>query len=390
MGAGASAPRTTPWAPARPAPITCSSANPVPTVPCPALESVVERATWWAEIFETPCVAYARRVSRPSRRSPRRGRNSSRSAMRSGRIRTAPPAAVAAAAESATPGGFGADARRPGSSARRSSRLSADRRRHAAQPDLAYGAYQRGLYNRGVPRGDLRLEKNNDDAAAMTLLGELYNQGLGVPSSPTKAAEWYRLAAPARRRPGARVTRPDGARRARHGEEPGAGPRLARRGRRQGQPRGELQSGAHPAHQRRGGGCRAAPSSCCGWPPTRNCRTRSMLSACCTSRVAASPRDPDRSRLAVRARGAERLSVGDVEYAILLFNGDGVPGTKARRRIISAAPPPRAMPSRKTVSRACWSPDAACRSTRSTPPRGTFSRSDKGFPTLGSTMRCAT
>ncbi|HYI91036.1 MAG TPA: thiamine phosphate synthase [Beijerinckiaceae bacterium] len=25
----------------------------------PALEAVVERATWWAEIFETPCVAYA-------------------------------------------------------------------------------------------------------------------------------------------------------------------------------------------------------------------------------------------------------------------------------------------------------------------------------------------
>jgi thiamine-phosphate pyrophosphorylase len=25
----------------------------------PALESVIERAAWWAEIFETPCVAYA-------------------------------------------------------------------------------------------------------------------------------------------------------------------------------------------------------------------------------------------------------------------------------------------------------------------------------------------
>jgi hypothetical protein len=29
----------------------------------------------------------------------------------------------------------------------------------------------------------------------MTLLGELYNQGLGVAQDPTKAAEWYRLAA---------------------------------------------------------------------------------------------------------------------------------------------------------------------------------------------------
>jgi thiamine-phosphate pyrophosphorylase len=29
----------------------------------PALESVVERAAWWAEIFETPCVVYAPRLS---------------------------------------------------------------------------------------------------------------------------------------------------------------------------------------------------------------------------------------------------------------------------------------------------------------------------------------
>lgn len=28
----------------------------------PALESVVERVAWWAEIFETPCVAYAPRL----------------------------------------------------------------------------------------------------------------------------------------------------------------------------------------------------------------------------------------------------------------------------------------------------------------------------------------
>ena len=44
---------------ARPGPITCSSASRVPTGPCPSLESVVERAAWWAEIFETPCVAFA-------------------------------------------------------------------------------------------------------------------------------------------------------------------------------------------------------------------------------------------------------------------------------------------------------------------------------------------
>ncbi len=33
--------------------------EPRPDGSLPALESVAERAAWWAEIFETPCVAYA-------------------------------------------------------------------------------------------------------------------------------------------------------------------------------------------------------------------------------------------------------------------------------------------------------------------------------------------
>jgi thiamine-phosphate pyrophosphorylase len=33
--------------------------EPRPDSSLPSLESVVERAAWWAEIFETPCVAYA-------------------------------------------------------------------------------------------------------------------------------------------------------------------------------------------------------------------------------------------------------------------------------------------------------------------------------------------
>ncbi len=66
---------------------------------------------------------------------------------------------------------------------------------HAAEPDLAYGAYQRGLYLTAFREATLRLEKNNNDAAAMTLLGELYNQGLGVAVDPKKASDWYRLAA---------------------------------------------------------------------------------------------------------------------------------------------------------------------------------------------------
>jgi uncharacterized protein len=63
------------------------------------------------------------------------------------------------------------------------------------EPDLAYGAYQRGQYFAAVREATARLDRNPDDAAAMTLLGELHNQGLGVRQDPAKAAEWYRLAA---------------------------------------------------------------------------------------------------------------------------------------------------------------------------------------------------
>ena len=65
----------------------------------------------------------------------------------------------------------------------------------APEPDLAYGAYQRGLYVTALKEATARLERNPEDAAAMTLLGELYNQGLGVTQDPRKAADWYRLAA---------------------------------------------------------------------------------------------------------------------------------------------------------------------------------------------------
>ena len=60
--------------------------------------------------------------------------------------------------------------------------------------DLAYGAYQRGLYVSALKHATARVEANRNDAAAMTLLGELYAQGLAVPQNFTEAASWYRLA----------------------------------------------------------------------------------------------------------------------------------------------------------------------------------------------------
>jgi TPR repeat protein len=63
------------------------------------------------------------------------------------------------------------------------------------EPDVAYGAYQRGLYATAFREAMARIGRDPDDAPAMTLVGELHNQGLGLRQDPEKAAEWYRLAA---------------------------------------------------------------------------------------------------------------------------------------------------------------------------------------------------
>lgn len=67
----------------------------------------------------------------------------------------------------------------------------------AAAPvvDIAYGAYQTGHYRRAQAEALKRIEANNNDAAAMTLLGELYRQGFGIPADQKVATEWYEQAA---------------------------------------------------------------------------------------------------------------------------------------------------------------------------------------------------
>jgi TPR repeat protein len=64
----------------------------------------------------------------------------------------------------------------------------------AGEPDSAYGAFQRGLYLTAFHEATKRIDEKNDPKA-MTLLGELYADGLGVPNDDKKAEEWYRLAA---------------------------------------------------------------------------------------------------------------------------------------------------------------------------------------------------
>jgi uncharacterized protein len=61
------------------------------------------------------------------------------------------------------------------------------------EPDLAFGAFQRGNYLTAFALAAQRA--SSDDPQSMTLLGELYANGLGIPEDDNKAADWYRLAA---------------------------------------------------------------------------------------------------------------------------------------------------------------------------------------------------
>jgi hypothetical protein len=62
------------------------------------------------------------------------------------------------------------------------------------EPDMAFGAFQRGYY---MTAFDIAIRRADElkDVRAMTLLGELYANGLGIDRNDKKAANWYQLAA---------------------------------------------------------------------------------------------------------------------------------------------------------------------------------------------------
>ena len=61
--------------------------------------------------------------------------------------------------------------------------------------DIAFGAYQRGYYITALREAEKRLAANSEDAAAMTLIGEIYHDGFAVKRDDEEAARWWRLAA---------------------------------------------------------------------------------------------------------------------------------------------------------------------------------------------------
>lgn len=61
------------------------------------------------------------------------------------------------------------------------------------EPDMAFGAYQRGWY---LTAFDLALPRANlGDPAAQTLIAELYDKGLGIARDRKEATAWYEIAA---------------------------------------------------------------------------------------------------------------------------------------------------------------------------------------------------
>jgi TPR repeat protein len=61
--------------------------------------------------------------------------------------------------------------------------------------DIAFGAYQRGYYLTALREAQKRLDADAKDAAAMTLIGEIYHDGLALKRDDEEAARWWRLAA---------------------------------------------------------------------------------------------------------------------------------------------------------------------------------------------------
>jgi TPR repeat protein len=66
----------------------------------------------------------------------------------------------------------------------------------SAAPDPAFAAYQQGQYLTAFALATQRIEENKNPAA-MTLVGELLANGLGVKPDEKRAAYWYKLAADA-------------------------------------------------------------------------------------------------------------------------------------------------------------------------------------------------
>ncbi len=198
----------------------------------PPFSSVEERVTWWAELFQPPCIGYAANAGeiRPlvqagadfialgewiwnesggaekaiagASRGPRRrlrltGRPTFIVAATLGALCIGLPAPASAQQASPTAKPHSSTAKptappaKPATSAATPAPVPGG---GVEKPDLAFGAFQRGYYITAFALATQRAA-DQDDPKSMTLVAELYANGLGVPEDDKKAADWYKLAA---------------------------------------------------------------------------------------------------------------------------------------------------------------------------------------------------
>ncbi len=197
----------------------------------PPLPALVERVGWWAEIFETPCVAFAefggsRRIARPRRGRFRRARRRDLAGAVAGRrppphrgpaqagpggkvggggtMRRMALAALALAAAAGAAFAQETSAPAPGAAPglpfgglgelAQPQQTPLPPRADGKPPDLAFGAYQRGNFLYALREAERRLDDNPKDAAAMALIGSIYRDGAAVGRNDLEASRWYRLA----------------------------------------------------------------------------------------------------------------------------------------------------------------------------------------------------
>ncbi len=177
----------------------------------PPLEATLERVEWWAEIFRDPLRRLRRPIGRrrPTRRRRRRFHRPRRRGVGSrcggGRARGDEGALnmrtrlVLALWLASTGAALAFDPNSPMFQAPTPREVGPDsplKPKPGDPPgDLAYGAYQRGYYITALREAQKRLDANPRDAAAMTLIGEIYHDGFALKRDDEEAARWWRLAA---------------------------------------------------------------------------------------------------------------------------------------------------------------------------------------------------
>ena len=193
------------------------------------------------------------------------------------------------------------------------------------QPDIAFGAYQRGEYLAAFKEASRRASEQGDPVA-MTLLGDLYSNGYGVPKDEKKALAWFSLAAD-------------------RGQREAIFALAMARFNGRGGPKDRAEAAALLEKAAKAGHVAAAYNLALLYlegqdVPPNNARAVELLTHCRRCRKpggAVRARDPlqggqrrregsgARPRSCCRLRRAAGVLDAEVEYAIALFNGTGVP-----------------------------------------------------------------